>query len=350
MATKWQDKKTKIWYIRYKDNHNKWKLKHVGRGRKASEVEVLRKKYDSLEFNRANDLNTPIKGLGIESIFDEFKKLSLLDPALTEGTHISYKKKVRNISNWFEHYNIKKMDEITSAFVNTFNEYFLIQREHTKGTARECQKIFIRFLNWSIQNNYFNNYQIVLGIKKISKPKKSRPHFFSEENLSKIFNDSVYSDAYQFLFYTGLRVSELCNLKRKHILRDSNELVIVSPKSGAEIETIPINTKAWRVINRLQSESESLFLNTKGNPVTQQALWKELKKVLSRNNIEEGTIHTFRHSFASHLALKGVSIHKLKELLRHSDIKTTMIYSHLTEKAISEASEEIPDIEEKNED
>lgn len=343
MATKWFNEKKKVWYIKFKSNDGKWHMKYVGK-KPVSEVELLRKKYDTMEFNRKHDLNAPIVGLSVESILDQFINQVLLNPVYSDNTHKNHNKHIKSIQDWMNTHNIRKMDQINNTFITTYNEYMLTIKKHKKTTAKECQKIFIRFLNWSIKNHYFNNYELILGIEKLKKPKKGPPRFFSTEELNQIFKNGTYPEVYQFLFYTGLRIDELCNLKWNDIIPNTNKLLILGPKSGADVEAIPLNSKALKILSTMNKNTEYMFLTTRGERLTQGALYKALKITLSECNIPDGSIHTFRHSFASHLAIAGVPIQKIKELMRHSDIKTTMIYAHLTDQSIEEASEMIPEI------
>lgn len=345
MAKKWKNKKTGIWYIRYKDNLGQWKSKYVGRDKRAGEVEALRKKYDSLEYNRAHDLNTIVRGVGLKDIAIEFQRAHLSDPLTTKVTRKGYSSAIRALCGWFETYNITRPDQITSAFVTTYNQHFIVSKELKKVTARNYQMVFIRLLNYMVQSGYYNNYQLLTSIKKIPRPKRGRVRYYSIEELQKIFKYPSYSAAFRFLYYTGLRVSELCNLKWSDILSDSNTLVLSKTKALQDaLATIPLNSKALSVLSEIPRTSETIFTTTKGGPITARALQVALKKICEKEGIENGTIHTFRHTFASHLAIQGVAIQVIKELLRHSDIKMTMIYAHLNNTAIEKGSERIPDI------
>lgn len=136
----------------------------------------------------------------------------------------------------------------------------------------------------------------------------------------------------ELLYATGMRVSELVSIKLNDvklnmgyiICRDSNKERVIP------IEDVAKNALYAYITNaRLSfcSDSEFLFTNVKGQPMTRQGFWKIIKSYAMKAGIEKDiTPHMIRHSFASHLVINGADLKAVQEMLGHSDISTTQIY------------------------
>jgi integrase/recombinase XerD len=119
---------------------------------------------------------------------------------------------------------------------------------------------------------------------------------------------------------------------------------------GSKERVVPIGNIASKAINEyllkgrqkiLKNISEpALFVNHYGNRLTRQGFWKIIKSYAEKANINKKiTPHTLRHSFATHLLENGADLRSVQEMLGHSDISTTQIYTHLTKKKIREIYE-----------
>lgn len=143
----------------------------------------------------------------------------------------------------------------------------------------------------------------------------------------------------EVMYACGLRVSELTGLSAKDIIIDS-EIVRVFGK-GSKERIVPIGSVALEWIAKYIAEvrpkfikmnnlNETLFLNQKGGKLTRMAIWKFIDKYTKLAMIEKKVHpHTFRHSFATHLIEGGADLRAVQEMLGHSDISTTQIYTHL---------------------
>lgn len=145
----------------------------------------------------------------------------------------------------------------------------------------------------------------------------------------------------EVMYATGLRISELVNLEMKE-LHLSMALIQTIGKGDKE-RILPIGDEAisWlekyiengRPLLQKNSNEESayVFLNTRGKKLTRQGVWKKIKKIVKESGIKKNvTPHTLRHSFATHLLENGADLRIVQELLGHSDISTTQIYTHIT--------------------
>ncbi|WP_268913120.1 site-specific tyrosine recombinase XerD [Lentilactobacillus sp. SPB1-3] len=154
----------------------------------------------------------------------------------------------------------------------------------------------------------------------------------------------------EVLYATGLRVSELINLKLVDLHLPMN--LIQTLGKGNKERIIPISdiAKEWleRYLNdvrpdllRDKTNTSSIFLNAHGHQLTRQAIWQMIKKYAKLAGIEHHvTVHTLRHSFATHLLENGADLRIVQELLGHSDISTTQIYTHVSKKHLAKVYEQ----------
>jgi len=139
----------------------------------------------------------------------------------------------------------------------------------------------------------------------------------------------------ELLYATGLRVSELINLKFSNInLRDGFLRVI---GKGSKERIVPFGDKAKdflsvyiNVRKQKKQESDNIFITRLGKKMSRVEFWRQLKNIALKAGIDKNiTPHTLRHSFASHLLAGGADIRFVQEMLGHSSIATTQIYTHL---------------------
>ena len=144
---------------------------------------------------------------------------------------------------------------------------------------------------------------------------------------------------FEFLYGTGCRISELVNTDLQDIDFESNIIKIRFGK-GSKQRIIPLGTNLKKSIesyviqvrNNLgkSKKTDSLLLNAKGQRLTRQSIWTVINKYALENGIKDLTPHTLRHAFATHLLEGGADVRVVQELLGHSSINTTQIYTHVT--------------------
>ncbi len=144
----------------------------------------------------------------------------------------------------------------------------------------------------------------------------------------------------EVLYAAGIRVSELITLRQTEVRPDPG-LIRVFGK-GSKERLVPIGKPALQWIERYRGEcrpgllgrgrasQDVLFLNVRGTPLTRMAIWKMVQYYTGKAGIiKEVHPHTFRHSFATHLLEGGADLRAVQEMLGHSDISTTQIYTHI---------------------
>ena len=141
----------------------------------------------------------------------------------------------------------------------------------------------------------------------------------------------------ELLYGTGCRVSELTSLVVDDVTADP-ELIKVTGKGGKQ-RIVPVGTKAQESVANylavrpklMKVATPALFVNKRGRPLSRQNVWDIIKLAASRAGIEHTVSpHTLRHSYATHLLERGASVRIVQELLGHSSVNTTQIYTHVS--------------------
>lgn len=144
---------------------------------------------------------------------------------------------------------------------------------------------------------------------------------------------------FELMYATGLRVSEVVDLRLDQLHLAMNLLQVTG--KGDKERLVPISPQATQWVDRYLQEArpkllkrvqpKNVFINFHGGPMTRQGIWKNLKSYIASIGIEKDvTPHTLRHSFATRLLENGADLRVVQELLGHSDISTTQIYTHLS--------------------
>lgn len=206
------------------------------------------------------------------------------------------------------------------------------------------------FLKFLLEDDYI--IPEMLEILEPVKLKKSLPVFLTYEELQRLFSVVDTSTPSGFrdrtileLFYSsGLRVSELIDLKLGNIFR-KKQLLLVFGK-GSKERVVPYSDDAavylHEYIDRMRHQlmkkgdfNEYVFLNNRGGKLTRQGIWKKLKEFAVLAGIAKDiSPHKLRHTFATHLLEGGADLRSVQMLLGHSSINTTEIYTHVEQEAI----------------
>jgi integrase/recombinase XerD len=152
----------------------------------------------------------------------------------------------------------------------------------------------------------------------------------------------------ELLYATGMRVSELVSLNGTDLNLDDD--VVQCRGKGNKQRRIPFGRKARLAIEPYLAKGrpallggrsgEALFLNHHGERLTRQGFWLIIKSYARQAGIEKITPHTLRHSFATHLLTNGADLRSVQELLGHSSIATTQVYTHVADQRLRQVYDE----------
>lgn len=229
-----------------------------------------------------------------------------------------------------------------------------LSKEESPNSVSRCISTLKSFYKFLELYKYTNHNPLTT----ITNPKtqKKLPKVLSEEEIDKLLDINLNTNfdyrnkaMLELMYSSGLRVSELVNLKVNDIDLVNSSVRIFG--KGSKERIIPLNDYAtialknyilyYRTSLFKHGENNYLFLNNHGNKMTRQGFFKILSKIAKEKNIKtELSPHTLRHSFATHLLKHGADLRSIQELLGHSDISTTQIYTHITEERLQKNYEE----------
>lgn len=237
---------------------------------------------------------------------------------------------------FINHFPEMEIDDISDEMIIDFLRY-LVNERNISGS----------YQNQSINSIKFYYERVMGGQRKvytIDRPRKEKmlPEVLSEEEIVKILNatENLKHKAILMTIYSaGLRISELINLRLKDI--DSNRMQIrVEQGKGKKDRYTLLGIKTLEVLRKYVAEYKPeiwLFEGSLGENYSQKGIQAILKKSVNKAGIKKRiTVHTLRHSFATHLLEAGTDIRYIQNLLGHSSGKTTEIYTHITTKGFEQ--------------
>ena len=173
------------------------------------------------------------------------------------------------------------------------------------------------------------------------------PQFLTEEEINRLLAAPDVSTEMgvrdrallELMYAAGLRVSELVSMKQTDV--DINSGLVSCHGKGSKERRVPIGKSAIHWLQRYSSVKAAygkpalpfLFLN-RGKPLTRQFAWAMIKRYAAQAGVKDISPHTLRHSFATHLLQNGADSRSVQALLGHSDISTTQIYTHITDRRL----------------
>lgn len=286
----------------------------------------------------------------IEILLNQFYTDLLLVKRDSEQTAITYKISAEEFLNWLVTEHIKLKDVSVQNLL-----YYIIKRKEGGCSELTIAKDIsgLRALGDYLERKGMWSENPAM---ELDKPKAARnlPKVLSIEQIDSLL-DSIdktslsgkRDDAlFELVYSCGLRISEVCTLKLAN-LHLEERLILVHGKGDKE-RLVPFGERAYEKIlvylNEVRPELvrgrnvAELFVNYRGEPISRKGVWKRFKELEALSGVE-AKVHTLRHSFATHLLQGGADLRSVQELLGHSDLSTTTIYTHVTDKQLEEAHE-----------
>lgn len=265
----------------------------------------------------------------------------------SSNTISSYLRDIRQYSQWLD--DTEGIDVVDASQLNISDYIGYLQSSGRSGATLSRSLASLKNFYAYVVSTGFLESSPVMGIH-VERGEKKQPSILSSREIELLLAQPVCVDAKGFrdkamlevMYATGIRVTELIELN----LDDVNlEQGIIKCSTGKKTRAIPLYPAALRALQVymrdirssmvLDPDEKALFVNVSGVRMSRQGFWKILKHYQATAHIDkEITPHTLRHSFAVHLLENGADIGAVQELMGHSDISSTQIYTHMLNQKI----------------
>ena len=261
----------------------------------------------------------------------------------SNNTVASYMRDLRQFSAWMHQHEGMSVLGATQLNISTYLDH-LQQQGKSSATASRTLASLKNFFSYAVSNGFLEHSPITSDIH-VERGEKKLPQILTGREVELLLAQPSAADPkglrdkamLEVMYATGMRVTELIDLNVDDVNLELGIVKCTNPKKNRTIPLYPAALKAVAVYIRdvrmgmvSDPSEEALFVNIGGARMSRQGFWKILKHYQSKAGIEkEITPHTLRHSFAVHLLENGADLGSLQELMGHSDISSTQMYTHM---------------------
>ena len=267
----------------------------------------------------------------------------------SNNTELSYKRDLGKMRQYLEENGISGLNDITEEVLDSYIVY-LEENQFAAATISRNIASMKAFFHYLAKEGVIEK-DVSVGLKA-PKIEKKMPEILTPEEVIWLLEQpkgdtpkEIRDKAMlELLYATGIRVTELITLKVSDV---NMQMGFIICRDGSKERVIPFGVAAKKAMTNyldkarnvmlFDLQSDILFVNCSGQPMSRQGFWKLIKYYAKKAGIiADITPHTLRHSFAAHLVENGADLRSVQEMLGHSDISTTQVYATLTHNRIRE--------------
>lgn len=279
----------------------------------------------------------------MKKLLEEFFNFLSVEKGLSKNTLSSYRNDLNKYINYLENNKIDFIDKVKRSDITNF----LMSRKDKGILAVSISRNLVAikgFHRFLLRENFIG--EDVTSALEAPKLWKRLPDTLNIDEVLKLLKTPNVREkqgirdraVLELLYATGMRVSELVNLRLSDLNLDVGFVKCIG--KGQKERIIPVGKFAMDWLNKYfdktrpifskNKQNEKLFITRYGRNISRQTIWKLIKKYASVARIKKRlSPHTLRHSFASHLLERGADLRIVQEMLGHSNIATTQIYTHI---------------------
>ena len=280
---------------------------------------------------------------------EDYKNYLTYERRMAKNTTNSHIRDLEKYASFLEEKRkVFKIEDISKSDIEEYLEYLNKNNYTTTSLARKLTAIknFHKFLYAT--HKVKEDHSLTIDRPKL---RKTLPNVLTVEEVDKLLDINTVTPfdyrnkaMLELLYGTGLRISEMLDLKLGDI--DFENCIVRCFGKGSKERIVPIgeyiidsltsylNNGRNYLLNK-KKVSDYLFLNKNGSRISRFSFFKIIKKLLREKDIKKDiSPHSLRHSFATHMLENGADLRSIQELLGHSDIATTRIYTHITNKKV----------------
>lgn len=270
------------------------------------------------------------------------------EKGLSVNTLKSYNYEINLYQTYLEDkLSIIDIEKVSKEDIESYLKYCYLKNEDSKTISHKITTIY-NFHNYLLREKVIKDNQAEF----IDRPKlaKHLPYTLTIKEIDKLLDIALvtvfdYRDKVmlELMYGTGLRVSELVSLTVYDV--DFYNAFLRIKGKGSKERIVPINNASLKYLKLYldrrclllkKKTSDELFLNARGEGISRQGFFKNLKKILAKKGMPVNiSPHSLRHSFATHLIENGADLRSVQTMLGHSDITTTKIYTHISNEKVT---------------
>ena len=285
-----------------------------------------------------------------ENLLKDYIIYLKIERGLSRNSIKSYSYDIQNLLRYIKKYNSKlSLNQCDKKFIQEF--IYKISKDINSRSQARLLSSLKSFFNYLV----FEGYNKTSPMELIESPKivNKLPDVLSIQEIELLIKNSELNKNHgirnsailETLYGSGLRVSELINLKISDIHYDEKLLLIQG--KGNKQRLVPLGTICeskiinyvdnFRILKKIKKNSNDIvFLNRNGKKLTRAMIFNIVKEAHRKSNIRKTVSpHTFRHSFATHLLENGADLRSIQIMMGHENITTTEVYTHLDTKHLS---------------
>ena len=283
----------------------------------------------------------------IKDALSEYKQYLIVEKGLSKNTIYSYLRDLIAFSNFIgEEYEINQIENINKEHIHLYLKE-LSKTNCTNSISRKLVSLRMLYIFLVKENIVKEN---LMSSFTLPKRDKKLPIVLSQEEMIEILDGIIVCDAIssrnrcmvELLYATGMRISELLNLTLKDLNIKMGFIKVIG--KGNKERMIPIGSYVGEILEQYINDYRAefnikndslLFFNKHGQRLSREEFYSILQIIVNSTSItKKVSPHTFRHTFATHLLENGADLRSIQELLGHSDISTTTIYTHISNQKI----------------
>jgi len=285
----------------------------------------------------------------LRPLLDQFMESAVFEFGLAEATLAAYSADIGAYLRYLDSISVSDLDTVTREHVL---DHLIALRKEDKLSSRSAARHLsaIRRFHAFLRGERVTNSDPTEGFDA---PRLTRalPHVLSSSEVERMLEmpdrskpEGLRDAAILELFYScGLRISELAKLPLRELSLDEGAVRVRG--KGSKVRLVPLGSRAiekiraWLAVrNAGKVRDDTLFLGSRGKRMSRTSVWQIVKRCARAANIRQNvTPHMLRHSFATHLLDNGADLRAVQEMLGHSDIATTQIYTHVSADRLSKA-------------
>ncbi|AKG74057.1 tyrosine recombinase XerD subunit [Salinicoccus halodurans] len=287
--------------------------------------------------------------MDLERNIDEYLLFLSVEKGLSQASISSYRQDLKQYEVFLEERKIRDYSTVDTELIISFLK--LLKESGKSGKTITRMQSTLRNYHQFLLNENVVTSNPALRLHSIKEDKKL-PVYLTVEEMETLLKTPDASTAgvrdkamMELLYASGLRVSEVIDIKTTDLNTDMGFIRVRG--KGSKERIVPMTDHVGRLLTSyianerlylLKDDNvDALFITNRGKGFTRQGLWKTIKKYEMLSGIGKNiTPHTFRHSFATHLIENGADLRAVQEMLGHSDISTTQIYTQISAVKIRE--------------